>query len=293
MNTVTTINLAGTAFQVEDPGYATLKSYLDDAKRSLAGNPDEAEIIGDIERAIAEKCRRYTSAHKNVITTAEAEAIVAEMGPVSGETAAEQGGASNKAAQKPKRLYRIVEGEMVAGVANGLAAYFDIDVVLVRILFILLLVVTGGGFAFAYVLGWVFIPAAETAAQVAAASGAPFNAQEIVDRVKAEYAHFEEKHGAEWRAQWKGWRQDLDRKHENHKEWKRRMKAEKRRRAYEYHYEYRPGPSWVGELFGIVVFSFFAWYGYHHFPALHDFMDAAWNLLNRVVDIITNAIANN
>jgi phage shock protein PspC (stress-responsive transcriptional regulator) len=283
MNTVTTINLAGTAFQVEDPGFAALKSYLDDARRSLAGNPDETEIISDIERAIAEKCRRFVSAHKNVITTAEAEAIVAEMGPVSGETAEQE--AASKKAQKPKRLYRIVEGEMVAGVANGLAAYFDIDVVLMRILFILLLVVTGGGFAFAYVLGWVFIPAAETAEQVAAASGAPFNAQEIVDRVKAEYARFEKRHGREWRREWKEWKRNLAREHEEHKRWEREAA---KWRAYQYR-----GPSAFGELLGITVFLFFAWYGYHHFPALHDFMDAAWNFLNRVVDIITNAIANN
>jgi len=285
MNTVTTINLAGTAFQVEDPGYEALKRYLDDARTSLAGNPDEAEILGDIERAIADKCRRYVTAHKNVITTAEAETIVKEMGPVASEGEPAHDTPPSRSA--PKRLYRVVEGELIAGVANGIAVYFDVDVMLVRILFVLLTALTGGGFIFGYLLAWIFIPVAETSRQKAAASGEPFNAQEIIDRVRAEYARVETKYGPEWRQQWKKWKYDLKREHEEHKRWQRDAA---RWRAYAR--TQRRGPSWIGEVVAIVVFSFFAWYGYHHFPAVHDFMDACWNLLNRIVDTITNAIAN-
>jgi phage shock protein PspC (stress-responsive transcriptional regulator) len=280
MNTVTTINLAGTAFQIEDPGYATLKRYLDDAKAALSGNPDEAEITGDIERAIADKCRRYVSAHKNVITAAEAEAIVAEMGPVAGDASEAPTGAT----AKPKRLYRVIEGEWLGGVATGLAAYLDIDVTLVRIVIVALTVVTSGAFALAYFLAWMIIPPAETAEQRAAASGAPFNAQDILNRARAEYARFEARHGADWKRQWRDWKRDMKRQHEEHKRWER--DAAKWRA---YHHQ---GPNWIGELFAIIAFSFFAWYGYHHFPALHDFMDACWNLLNRVVNIITNALVN-
>ena len=279
MNTVTTINLAGTAFQIEDPGYQALKKYLDDARASLAGNPDETEILGDIERAIADKCRGYVSAHKNVITTSEAETIVKEMGPVT--TDGEPAKGAPPASGTPKRLYRVVEGEWIAGVANGIAVYFDVDVMLVRVLFILLLALTGGGFVFAYILGWIFIPVAETSRQKAAASGEPFNAQEIVDRVRAEYARVETKYGPDL----KRWKRDLKQQHADHLRYKHK---ERMRRIY----ARRRGPSALGEIIGIVVFSFFAWYGYHHFPAFHDFLDAAWNLFNRIVDTITNAIAH-
>lgn len=279
MNTVTTINLAGTAFQLEDPGYAALKKYLDDAKAALAGNPDESEIVSDIERAIADKCRRYVSAHKNVITAAEAETIVAEMGPVPSESAEPGDGPS------PKRLYRIVEGEWLGGVANGFAAYLDVDVTLVRIIIVALTIITSGAFALAYFIAWMIIPPAMTGPEKAAASGVPWNAQDIVDRVKAEYARFEGKHGEDWKRQWKVWKHDLKRQHEEHKRWQR--DAAKWRA-----YHYKQGPTWIGELAAVVVFSFFAWYGYHHFPGLHDFMDSCWDLFNRVVDTITNAIVN-
>ncbi len=38
--------------------------------------------MADLEQAIAEKCGRYLGASKNVVTVAEIETIIAEMGPV-------------------------------------------------------------------------------------------------------------------------------------------------------------------------------------------------------------------
>jgi phage shock protein PspC (stress-responsive transcriptional regulator) len=284
MNTVTTINLAGAAFQVEDPGYATLKTYLDGARASLERNPDRDEIIADMERAIADKCRACLAPHKTVVGADDAAKIVADMGPVHEDGAA--GGAA-AAPRAPKRLYRIREGDMIAGVANGLAAYFDVDAILFRIIFVVLLFATGGGFLFAYVLAWVFIPAAETADQRAAAFGTPRNAQEIIDRVKAEYARLE--------ARMPGWKKQLEDAHDAHKDWRRereKMRAERRAWKREWRERRHHGPGAIGELAGILVLSFFAWYGYHHFPNFHDFLDAAWSLFTRTVDAITEAIVD-
>jgi len=46
---------------------------------------------------------------------------------------------------------------MIAGVAGGLADYFEIDVVLLRIMFLLLLLFGGGGIL-AYVILWIVAP---------------------------------------------------------------------------------------------------------------------------------------
>ena len=48
MNKVTTISLNGNAFQLEDGGYETLRTYLDTAAARLRGNPEREEIISDI-----------------------------------------------------------------------------------------------------------------------------------------------------------------------------------------------------------------------------------------------------
>ncbi|HUL53136.1 MAG TPA: hypothetical protein VLT83_06975, partial [Opitutaceae bacterium] len=81
MNKVITINLHGSAFQLEEAGYEALRTYLDGAARNLEGNPDRDEIIADIEQAIADKCRAVLGAYKNVVVAPEVSQIIAEMGP--------------------------------------------------------------------------------------------------------------------------------------------------------------------------------------------------------------------
>jgi phage shock protein PspC (stress-responsive transcriptional regulator) len=56
-----------------------------------------------------------------------------------------------------KRLYRIREGRVVAGVCAGLAAYFGIDPTLVRLAFALLTIFGGAG-VLVYLVAWIVIP---------------------------------------------------------------------------------------------------------------------------------------
>jgi phage shock protein PspC (stress-responsive transcriptional regulator) len=145
-------------------------------------------------QAIAEKCDKLLSPQKSVVTTDEIKKVIDEMGPVEGDGAQREKSDRHSSADSsadsdtPKRLYRIQDGEMVAGVANGLAAYFGVDVVLVRVIFVILLLVTGGGFGLAYFAMMMLIPEADTMQDKAAAYGEPFNAQELVNRAKLEYA---------------------------------------------------------------------------------------------------------
>jgi phage shock protein C len=57
-----------------------------------------------------------------------------------------------------KKLMRS-EDRMVAGVAGGLADYFDVDPTLVRILFVLLTLLGGGGLGILiYIVLWIIMP---------------------------------------------------------------------------------------------------------------------------------------
>jgi phage shock protein PspC (stress-responsive transcriptional regulator) len=63
----------------------------------------------------------------------------------------------NEPSSGSKRLYRIQDGRLVAGVCVGLAAYFGIDPTLVRLAFVVLTVF--GGFGILLYLGaWLVIP---------------------------------------------------------------------------------------------------------------------------------------
>lgn len=57
---------------------------------------------------------------------------------------------------KDKRLYKIEDGKMVAGVAGGLAEYFDIDPTIVRVVWGLLCCAYGTGLVAYIICAFVF-----------------------------------------------------------------------------------------------------------------------------------------
>lgn len=226
MNTVIIINLNGNAFHVEEPGYVALRSYLERAQAQLKDNPDKDEITKDLEQAIADKCAQFLAAHKNVITAGEMEEVLKQMGPVESDpSASAQSSDSTQPTPKtsagtssPKRLYQIRDGAMISGVCKGIAAYFDIDVTIVRLIFVLLALVTTGAWVLLYIAMMFVIPFANTEEERAIASGQPFNAQEVIDRAKRNYSEF--KSSREWRRHWRQQRREWRRHwHENAHWW--------------------------------------------------------------------------
>ncbi len=231
MNKVITINLHGNAYQLEEAGYEALRAYLEDAARQLEGNPDKDEIIADIEQAIADRCRAVLNSFRTVVSSADVKTIIAEMGPVDGGSSAEtkspeSGPAANAgttqaaggAADPVRRLYRIYDGAILRGVCNGLAAYFGLDVSLVRIAFVVLTLFTAGTMALVYLAMVFIVPVADTPDKKAAAFGGPSTAQEFIRRARAGY--------------YGGMKSFGDR--QARREWKRRFRHEMREWKYNF-----------------------------------------------------------
>jgi len=59
--------------------------------------------------------------------------------------------------EETKKLYRSNTQKVIGGVAGGLGEYFNIDPVIIRVLFVLLILAGGGGLLL-YVIMWIFIP---------------------------------------------------------------------------------------------------------------------------------------
>ena len=57
MNKLTTVNLNGRAFQVEEQAYELLRAYLDEAARLLSDDPDYREIVAISSRRSATRAR--------------------------------------------------------------------------------------------------------------------------------------------------------------------------------------------------------------------------------------------
>ena len=200
MQKVITINLNGRAYQLDEHGYEALRAYLEHAEAQLGGNPDASEIVRDLEQSVAEKCERLLGPGKSVVTTAEITQILRDIGPVETGGSAAHGphAAASGATPQPRRLYQIREGAMVSGVANGLAAYFNVDPTLVRIAFAVAAVVEMTAYdrpplliIGLYVLLVFIVPYAKTSEQRAAAQGAsaslPYKLQNVVEKVKAKF----------------------------------------------------------------------------------------------------------
>lgn len=56
-----------------------------------------------------------------------------------------------------KRLYRVAEKKVVAGVCTGLGKYFNLDPVVVRLAWILFACLWGSGLV-AYLIAWIIVP---------------------------------------------------------------------------------------------------------------------------------------
>jgi phage shock protein PspC (stress-responsive transcriptional regulator) len=237
MNKVITINLGGNAYQLEEDGYNALRTYLETAAARLQGNPDREEILLDIERAIADKFRTLLASHKTVVETKEVTSVLAEMGPIEAgaETndstnAKDAAGSTNQQKTEERkqgdswphrRLYRIDEGAMLAGVCNGIGAYVGVDPTLIRLAFVFLAVIWGTG-VFVYIVLALVIPEAQSPEEKAAASGSPLTAQEFIRRAKDGYYEA-----------MKGFPDKSARR-----EWHRRFKREMRMHAYQWRYNW-------------------------------------------------------
>ena len=190
MQRVVSINLNGNAYQLEENGYNALFAYLDASDAQLKDDPDREQKLLDLESRIAELCKACLAEHKTVVTSMEIDRILAGLGPVPGQPAADTGRAAGAASQTTygtaggadsaqpgsarapwaghQRLYQIREGSMISGVCMGLAEYTRIDVTLIRILFVLFALMSAGWGILAYAVLMFILPRAETRADASA-----------------------------------------------------------------------------------------------------------------------------
>ncbi len=240
MRRVITVSLNGNAYALEEDAAEALSAYLESARRALEQNADREEILGDLEQAIADKSQRFLGAHKSVLSRAEIAQILAEMGPVSDDSSGEPtpGGPSGAAPQNPPRrhrLFRIRQGQQLAGVCNGLAAYFGLDVTWIRLAFILF--AFWGVALFVYIALIIVMPVASNPEELASAYGEPFNAREYVERARRETRRFANsdwsKEKAELKAEWERSKSFVRTElRDSLRDWRqRRTDAHRRRRA--------------------------------------------------------------
>lgn len=151
MDKTITIGLTGQAgrFRLDEDAYERLEQYLARAALRLGDDADRAEVVGDLERSVGDRLGELVGSGDRLILATDIDRILDEIGTV--DTGHDPATEPASALPRARRLRRIRDGQAVAGVCNGLAAYADLPVDWVRTLFVLGTIVTGG------ILGLVYI----------------------------------------------------------------------------------------------------------------------------------------
>ncbi len=185
------INLGGQVFHIDEDAYEKLKIYLDTISSHFSDVQESREIINDIEIRIAELLGEKLSDPNRVITLKEVNEIIEIMGrpeEIADEEATGEGKKEYSYESKStRRLYRDPDNAVFGGVAAGLSAYFNVDLLLIRILFVVL-ILAGAGFPFLlYLVLWIAVPKAQTAAQKLEMQGEKVNVTNLEKKIREEY----------------------------------------------------------------------------------------------------------
>jgi phage shock protein PspC (stress-responsive transcriptional regulator) len=196
-----TINISGTVFHIEEDAYEVLQKYLVKLKNHFGIEEEGNEILSDIEARIAEIFTEKSAGEKDVITLEWVEQIIETMGTPEDfvEEEGEEDEVFTSSTKRKRRLYRDPERRVIGGVCGGLSAYFNMDPVILRIIFVVLFFVTTGAALLAYLVLWIAVPKAVTTAQRLEMRGQEATVKNIeksireeVKEVKESYKKFKE-----------------------------------------------------------------------------------------------------
>jgi len=187
MKITVSINLGGYSFNIDEDAYAELKMYLRNLELHFAGEESSSEILSDIETRMAELFRSKLSGYKQVINIDDVRQAISVLGTPEDISDNDEPSARNKFTSPGyHRMYRDTDNRVIGGVCSGMGAYWNIDPVIVRILFIALTLAGGLGIL-VYLILYIVIPEAKTTAQKIEMKGNPVNINNIKESVKKEF----------------------------------------------------------------------------------------------------------
>jgi phage shock protein PspC (stress-responsive transcriptional regulator) len=173
MKQVININFQGRIVPIEVTAYEILKQYIESLTRHFDAEEGKEEIINDIENRIGELFQERIKAGATCIVDDDVNAIIKSIGrPEDFDDAEPSASTENKTTQESanqqqatfttasgrRRLFRDENHKLLGGVCSGIANHFDIDIVIVRIIFLILF-----GICFIpYIILWIVVPSSAT-----------------------------------------------------------------------------------------------------------------------------------
>jgi phage shock protein PspC (stress-responsive transcriptional regulator) len=180
------VNLGGYSFNIDEDAYAELKRYLKNLELHFAGEDSSSEILSDIETRIAELFRTKLTNYKQVINIEDVHQVITVLGTPE-DISDTEGPTTREKFSSPgyHRMYRDTDHRAIGGVCAGMAAYWDIELWLVRLIFFILAMMGVG--ILIYLILYIVLPEAKTTAEKIEMKGNPVNIHNIKDSVKKEF----------------------------------------------------------------------------------------------------------
>jgi len=197
MNKTININLGGVFFHIDEMAYQKLKRYLDAIRRSLSDDPKgRDEIITDIESRIGELLSEKIKDIRQVVNENDIDEVVEVMGKPEDYMVDDEvfNDSDYHTYQRPnnKKLYRDGNDKFLGGVSSGIAHYFSVDVIWIRLAW--LIAAFGFGFGFiVYPILWILLPQANTTAEKLEMEGEDVNISNIEKKIKDELTEASER----------------------------------------------------------------------------------------------------
>jgi phage shock protein PspC (stress-responsive transcriptional regulator) len=197
MNKTLSIGLAGFSFTIEEHAYIKLSDYLNALRSSLDASEAD-EVMHDIEIRMVE-IFRDSLGKREVINDSDVERVIAQIGTpekieeqeeayFSEKSTSKNNNSGNSYTTDKKQLFRDPERQKIAGVCAGLAHYVGMDITAMRaiwlgifILGIFTVAISSSLVGLLYVILWIVLPKAETAADYLKMKGKPMNFDNLKD----------------------------------------------------------------------------------------------------------------
>jgi len=198
MKQTTSVSIGRSNFILDEDAYEVLGMYLENYRKDLdrkESRTSASEILEEVEMRIADLFRERLGG-REVVDEAMVRSVIGQLGLPDGEdpqpekagktagAGARSGGGSGSGSgcgepiYAKHKLYRDYDGKKIGGVCAGLSEYFEIDVTLIRVLFVLAFIFASTGF-WIYVIFWIVLPEARTAVEKCELRGIPATAENI------------------------------------------------------------------------------------------------------------------
>ena len=178
MKDITRIHIAKVPYNVELSAKKKLEKYI----AELEAYTNDSELLQDIEIRITELLLERGVKQESVISESDVEAIGEQLGEPKefmSDDATLEVDPEILTKDASRKFYRNLDSAVFGGVLSGIASYFQINALWVRLIFIVLIFVSFGLFALLYVVLWLIMPPARTAAEKLQMAGRPVTLSSI------------------------------------------------------------------------------------------------------------------